>query len=95
MKITQPIPWKLLHGKCNVKNNENTHHKCFLTVKPIKWDKEKDKLVKSKPPAQGKTRSFDDQLYPLLGNEALEKFFYWTKDVWDKLVTKKPILEYI
>lgn len=89
MKIAQPIPRKSSHGKGSIKKVKNACHKCSLTIKTIEQDKDKDKLVKSKPPTQGKgkSQSFEDQLHLLVGNEVLEKIIYWTKDVQDKLVT--------
>ena len=67
-------------------------NKCYLIIKLIDWDKDKDTTVKSKPPTvkKGKSQSFEDTIYLISGNEPPEKFLYWLKDVTDKLVTKIP-----
>ena len=93
MKFGNVIPKKTSkqsHG--SVTRQERDRHKAYFSIKPIEWDKEKDKQIKCKPPSikQGKSAGFKKILYQLQGNEPPEKFILWIKDLNNKVFTAKP-----
>ena len=75
---------------------KNQHHKCYLTIKPIDWDKDINTTVKRKATSRkDKVPTFEETMHLLSMNETLEKFICWQKDIRDKLVTNKPKWEHI
>ena len=93
MKISTPIPRKQSkHGKASVERPERDRHKAFFSIKPLEWNKDKDKQIKMKQPTAkaGKSAGFEKILYQLQGDEPPEKFILWKKDLNDKVVTNNP-----
>ena len=93
MKVGNVIPKKASkHSQGSVAQPECERHKAYFSLKPIEWDKDKDKQIKCKPPSvkQGKSAGFEKILYQLQGDEPPEKFILWIKDLNDKVVTSKP-----
>ena len=64
------------------KGSRHSQGKAYFSIKPIEWDKEKDKQVRCKPPSvkQGKSAGLEKILYQIKDNEAPEKFILWVKD---------------
>ena len=65
MKINALIPRKQSkHRKASVDRPKREQHKAFFSIKPIEWDKDKDKQIKMKQPSvkQGKSAGFEKVL---------------------------------
>ena len=74
MKFAQAIPRKKgNHSQSSLERTDK--HKAFLTLKPILWDRDKDHVIKRKPPnvGVGQVAGFEKQLFQLQGDEGPEK----------------------
>ena len=64
-------------------------------TKPVKWEKDKNIIVKAEYTRKGGMQSFEDQFYFLEGNEFPEKFILWMKNIWENLIMVNPSWNHI